>query len=286
MSEEKQNPTEDQNQANQIVEMDGGIDPEVEEVKQEQETQSDQDQQPTDDNQTPEPDQEEQQPERAINQEAVDRKINKLTFEKYEERRRAEQLEKELQDARSKLSATDTDQIVIPELPDAFDPEYDTKMQLRDEALKKHAEKEAQRAYDQRLKDDQAKKDSEAEREKLIGHVNNMYDSAEKAGISKEDLQKADNTVAMFIRDKGLATFIISHEKAPLIVNHLANNISELEKIGQMNPIQAAAHIATSIIPVAEKFKPNLPKTPDPIEIPTGKKKGGNNPYLEGVTME
>lgn len=221
-----------------------------------------------------------------INQEAVQKKINKAIREKYEEQRRREEIEAKLAEAEKKLNSLSQETVIVPDMPDVFDPDFEQKVKIRDDALKRHAQAEAQKAIDQRIKEQAQKEKAQAEREKINGYVSQMYAAADSHGIKKEDLQAADNTVAMFVKDPGLASFIIAQKSAPLIVNHLAQNIAELEKISRMSPITAAAYIATDIIPAAERFKPKKSSAPEPLDLPSGKAGGKKSPYLEGVVFE
>lgn len=228
-----------------------------------------------------------QTPEKPINQEAVQKRINKAIRERYEEQRKREEAERKLEEATQKLSAFDQKDITIPEFPDAFDPNFDQKIRARDEALKQQAMQQAQRDLQQRNAEQARMEKAQKQRDQVTGYVNSMFKNAEQMGIKEADLRQADDTVAMFIKDPGLATFILSQKDAPLIINHLAGNIAELETISRMNPIDAAAHIATSVIPAAQKYRPNLPSTPDPIDIPAGKSKGvKQSEYLDGVEFE
>lgn len=290
MNEDQKQPTDAENQANDqlIIEFDGGTETDAPTDETNNDSLSADDQAPVDVSQAEiatlkSKDETDSKP---INQEAVQKKINKAIYEKYEEIRKREALEAELTEARKKLDAVSKDVVNVPDMPDAFDPDFDLKVKARDEALKKQAQIEAQQIIERQNTEQAMKKAAEAEREKITGYVNNMYTAAEKLGMKKDDLTQADNVVAGFIKDPGLATFIISHDKAPLIINHLASNITELEMISKMNPIQASAYIVASVLPNAQQYKPAVPSTPDPLEIPAGKPAGQKNPYLEGVVIE
>lgn len=264
--------TETENQAN----VDQGF--EIEEGAEQPE--SDAEQQAAPETQT-------QTPERPINQEAVQKKINKAIKERYEEQRKREAAERELEQAKLRLQALDKQDVVIPEMPDAFDANFEAKIRARDEALRMQAIRQAEKEQQQRTLEQAKIAEAQTKRDQINGYVTTMFETAKQMGMKETDLRQADDTVAKFIRDPGLATFILSQKDAPLIINHLADNLSELETVSKMNPIEAAAYIATSVIPAAQRFKPTLPKTPEPIDIPTGKAKAAkNDPFLEGVTFE
>ena len=293
MTDQTEQPTGAENRATDdqpIIEMDGGIEEDAAATENADDKGSDD----TDETQadvsqaktaTPEgPDNTDGRP---INQEAVQRKINKAIFARYEEARKREEAERKLEEAERKLAATDSKTVTVPDMPDLFDPDYDNKVKARDEALRAQAEANAIKALELKNAEQAMQQQAEKEREKITGYISAMYDKAEKLGIKKDDLRQADDMVATFIKDPQLATFIISHDNAAQIINHLASNISELEQISKMNSIQAAAHIVTNVLPSANDFKPAIPSTPDPLEIPNGKPGGDKkSPYLEGVVME
>lgn len=282
MTDQDQKPTEAQNQA----ELDSQ-EPAIDESTPDTDQGTDDDGQ-TDEQETPDS-QETEEPETFINQEAVTKRINEVIAARHEEKRKRLAIEKELEQTKAKLSEKEKqvfDDIVVPPLPDAFDPEYETKIAIRDAALKKQALAEAQKTLERENKEKAEQQRLTDERNKVKGYVETMYSQGQKLGITNDELRRADDTVAMFIKDPELARYIISHEKAPLIVKTLSDNLEELEKISQMSPISAAAHIASNIVPKA-RYKPPIPDTPDPLDIPEGRPAGEKvNKWLEGVTFE
>lgn len=222
-----------------------------------------------------------------VNQDSVNKKINKLTLEKHEERRKRKALQQQINDLNAKLSAHDEKAVVVPPMPDPFDDQYEEKIRLREQALSEKAKQDAKKELEtQRIEQqkNQAQEQQVQEAQKL---AQKMYQGAESYGLKAEEFQKADNIVAGYIQNRDLANFILNQEKAPLIVNELASNAAELEKISKMNPVNAAAYIAANIVPKVASFKPALSKTPEPIDIPDGKPAGAKkDPYLEGVIFE
>jgi len=231
----------------------------------------------------------EESPERPINQESVEKKINKITFEKHEEIRKREALEKELQEVKEKLTSlsADEEKIEIPPVPDTFDPDYQVKLQARDAALSKAAEVRAKKKLQEERElaiQQQHLLDEQAKAQKL---VEAMYSSADKLGVSAEELKQADETVAKYVRDPSLAQYILGVENSPLVVKYLANSAEALEKIQSMNAVQATAYIVQTVLPEAEKLKPELTETPEPIDIPGGKPSSEPpNEFLDGVEFE
>ena len=223
-----------------------------------------------------------------INQEAVNKRINEITFQKYEEKRKREELEAQLDQLKKKLEAQNkqSEDIEIPALPDVYDDDYAEKLKQREAALQKAAEIKARKAMmqeqEQRILTERIKR----QQDEISKKAQEMFDNGKKLGISEEELTKADQTVAAFIKDAGLAKFILDQKDSALIVKYLSSSATELEKLSVMDPIHASVRIATKIAPQAMKLKPDITQTPDPLEIPKGKPVPQDDPYLKGVSFE
>ena len=223
-------------------------------------------------------------------QHAVNKKINKLTFEKHEALREKEAAEKRAEEAEQKLAeATRANaEVVIPPIPDTFDPEFEKKMKARDEAIAKKAQAEADKASAEIEKANAASAAQEAINQETQANVQKMHESAKANGIKSEDLTKAENTVADFLPPgPDMARFLLQQENADLIIMHLSGSAEELVKISKMSPLTAAAYITNTVAPEAMKLKPTPSDTPPPLDIPGGRGGGeSENPYLEGGTFE
>jgi hypothetical protein len=223
-----------------------------------------------------------------INQEAVNKRINELTKEKYEERRKREALEARLTELeRAKEKTAVEKEIEVPPMPDPYDPQFQALVAERDKAIEEKAKADAakqSRAEEQKRLEQQKEQDIAT---RIQEQAKAMFDKGVEYGIKQEDLQQADKTVAMFVKDPSLAQFILSQDESALLVKHLASDISELEKISQMDVASSAAYIATQVLPKVGKMKPATPGAPDPLKVPRGKGGGeAQSPYLKNVTFE
>lgn len=223
-----------------------------------------------------------------INQDAVNKRINEITFQKYEEKRKREELEAELNQLKSKIEKENEKpgDIQIPPLPDIYDDDYESKIQAREAALQKAVESKVRKALMQEQEQKSIKAELEKQQAKIAQQVTDMFESGKKLGITEEELRKADMTVSGFIKDPNIARFILSRKDAALIVKYLSSSAIELEKLGSMDPLEASVYIATNVSSQAEKLKPGVTKTPDPIDIPSGKAAPNEDPYLKGVSFE
>lgn len=221
-----------------------------------------------------------------INQEAVNKRINKLTFEKHEERRRRESLEAENQRLKAQISAPQEKDIVVPDMPDPFDPEYSAKVAERDKALQEKAKQDALRDSAQAHTQTQAQVAAQAVQKRIDTQVAAMHKQAKDIGMTAEEIAQADKRVAMFLPSPAVAQYLLGREDSGYITKYLASSASSLEKLSTLNAAEAAVFIDRTIAPRAAKFKPQTPGAPDPITVPKGKARTENNPYLQGVTME
>lgn len=223
-----------------------------------------------------------------INQEAVNKKIAKVVARRKEAEAKAEAEKKRADELEAKLKEKEptVDEIVIPDLPDAYDPEYESKLAERDAAIQEKAIAKAKAEQAERDAQEAIEQQQIEARKRYEDQTTKMYETGEKVGIKKDDLQQAEQTLSLFIKDAGLAQFILAHEDSALIVNYLAQDVETLEKISSMPGTNAAVHVATQVLPEAKKFKPSVTKTPDPLDIPEGKAAGNEDPYLKGVQFE
>lgn len=226
-----------------------------------------------------------QQPE--INQEAVEKRINAITFQKHEERRKREAAEEKLKQYEQQMRQLREKEEKIPPPPDPFDDDYQQQLARREELIRKQAIAQAEKDWETKQQRQAAEENMRKQQAAILENVERMKKTALKYGINETEFDEADQRVSMFVKDPALANYIISHEKAPLIVKHLSNSIGELEKISGMDPVTAAGYIASQVVPQAEKLRPQLSKAPDPLDVPDGKGAPQKvDKFLEGVTFE
>lgn len=229
----------------------------------------------------------EKEPDPLINQEAVQKKINSVIFRQKEEERKRQAAEKELEQYRQQMQRLREKEQEIPPAPDPFADDYSQQLAQREEMIRKQAIAQAERDWENKQRQRQAEDDMRRRQAEINENVDRMRKTALKYGISDAEFDEADQRVSMFVKDPALANFLISHEKAPLIVKHLSNSIAELEKISSMDPVTAAGYIASTIVPQAEKLRPQLSNAPKPLDVPDGKGAPQKiDKYLEGFTFE
>jgi len=213
-------------------------------------------------------------------QRIFDEAIGKKTFKLREVERQAEALQKQLEEVQAKLPKQERPD--VPEAPDPFaisDEEYRRQLLERDEALKKAAAYDAQQQYLQQQQYELAEQARQKQQEALNSKIENYASRAAKMGIKAEELQVAGATVSNFGIQEELVGFIIDDEQGPLITKYLSQNLTELDNLRNMSPIQAAIRITNEIKPKAAALKPKVNQAPDPVDTPQG---AGISPKAKG----
>jgi len=222
-----------------------------------------------------------------VPQSKVKKRLDALTFEKAEEQRKREAIERELADTKKKLETLSSTETVVPPMPDVLDPNYDAKVAERDRLRDKKAKEDAEREFVQKQQADAQAAKVLADQQALQANVNKMFADGKELGFSQEDMLEADGKVAQFITDTTVAHYLLSRDDSAAVIKYLASVPQELDKISRMSAVEASAHIAAVVAPEAGKLKPKATTTPDPLKIPKGKAGGEKkSPYLEGVVFE
>lgn len=209
---------------------------------------------------TPEP-----EPEKPDAEEEKRKQIAEHAFKRREAERKAHELEKQVEELRRKT--TQQDRPTVPELADPLtlnEQQWAEQIRQRDEAIRRAAEWDAQ----QRLSQDQQRQ-LEAERQRqqqeaLQRSAKEYTERAVKLGMKPEELQQAGNLVGRFGLSGELVQMILDDDQGPLITKYLAQNVDELDHIVNLNPFQAAVHIATTVKQKAAALKPKVSTAPSP----------------------
>lgn len=222
-------------------------------------------------------------------QAAINKAINKKHFEAQQAKRELETANariKEFEDKQRELEAARLEN--IPPLPDAFDDDYDQRMQEREQALIAQAQYRAQQAVltqQQRAVQEQAQAKQAAEfNEKVQSYTKRALD----LGIKQSELQAAGNVVGNLGLSDDLVKYIIADKDGPLIVKHLAANQLEGVELAQMSPYEVGAKLS-QIKAAAAGLKPKTSKAPNPSAYIGGNgvdKDSGRYQHIKGAKFE
>ncbi len=182
--------------------------------------------------------------------ERVQARINKITAEKYAEKRRAEELERLLAEARSK----------IPPMPPASNEpkleDYDYDEQKYQAALIDHKVNQKAQEIQEQAQRAQQERDAQATQQ--------LFN--QRAAKVREKVPDYDQLM-MSIPPLPDETFnaILAHEKGPEIAVHLAKHLDVADEIATMSPSQAGMKLGMIISQLSEK-PVSTSQAPDPIE--------------------
>lgn len=213
-------------------------------------------------------------------QRILDEAVGSKVFKQREAERKAEKLQKELDELRAKQTSDKPP--VVPDIKNAFeltDQELAQRIAERDKAIQARAEWDAnQRAQQQAM--EQAKLSAEqAKIEALNKDIDTYRGRATTFGIKPEELQEAGNRVAQFGIHDDVVQFILGDEHGPLITKYLSRNPNELDELSRLNSAQAAVRIDKLVRGKALALKPKVTETPDPADRPRG---SGSSPKQRG----
>ena len=233
----------------------------------------------------PEDDQEAFSP---LQQERFNAAIGKKVRQTRDQERRADDLERQLQEIKSQLPKQERP--YVPPVPDPFsisDEEYRRTLAQRDEAVRAAVnfdnQRQAQLQEQQRLQQHQAAEQQTQQNEKIRAYS----ERASKLGIKAEELQVAGNSLANYGIDESLGQFILEDDQGPLITTYLASNPQELDELRSMSPAKAAARVESQIRSKAVAARPKkVTGAPDPLERPHGAGKASSKRGPQGATFE
>jgi len=225
--------------------------------------------------------------------EVAKQKANEAFNKQYGEKK---QLERELEAIRAKNAAFEQAERErkaalignIPDMPDAFDDDFDAKVKARDEAIIAQTNFNASnQAYLQQQQYSQ----QQAEQAKQIKQQESIVSYANKAkelGIQQEELQAVGKVVANYGLSDDLIMHIIDDSDGPLIAKHLAANPQDGYTLASMNPY-GVSQFLDGIKQKASSLKPRTSSASSPATNLQGNgvdPEAGKYKYSEGATFE
>jgi len=223
------------------------------------------------------------------NNDGAQKAINKQHAKYREEERKRIATEKERDDLKSKLTALEHEKqdVSIPEIPDPYEDDYEERLKVRDDAIVRKANHDAQnqRVIDQQNATQEAATKAEDER---VGTLISGYSKRiGELGLGADDVRLAGDTVVRNGIDGQVAEFILGDEDGPLITKYLADNPIIQDDLRGLTTIQAAMKINSEIRSAASAMKPQASNAPDPTEILSGRGAGEkDSPFISGATFD
>lgn len=201
-----------------------------------------------------------------------------------DEQRKNQELQNQLTDLQDKIPVAARPD--VPPMPDQYADDFADKMKVRDTALVAQGDfdRNERIASETNLANQQthARKQSEA-----IQTAKNTYDTrGDSLGIKSEDIAPAWSALV----NNGVNVYVQAHlldqPTGPQIVDYLAKNPMEMEKLATMSPMNAAIFIDSELKGSAAGAAKKIQLAPAPVETlrGNGAREGSRGP--KGATFE
>ena len=181
------------------------------------------------------------------------------------QKERADRLQKKLDELEAERN-----HVEIPPIPDRYDDKYQEKLELRDAAIRKQAENDAQaqRVEAERKKQQEtAQAESDAALQERVKQFDkNMVDH----GLNPADTKAAADQLVEYGLSEHLEDALLDDPDGPLFVQYLAQNPVELDGLASMTAYQLVRHLDGDIRQRAQLLKPKTSDAPPPPDVPDG----------------
>lgn len=202
---------------------------------------------------------------------AFQERINKVTAQKYEQQRRADALEAELQAIRAKQSqpvVPSTPELQPPSVPEDYDYNPEAKAKYDAEYVtfnRKVAETAAQAAARAEFERQQEAARSAEQQAKTQQTVSKFVENAIRDGVDTEKLRAAENTLVQSGITPELGSYLMNDANGGKIVEFLHDNPAIMHDVLSLDPVSAGIKIANEVKPQALSLTPKVTNAPDPI---------------------
>lgn len=221
--------------------------------------------------------------ENAFNQEKANAAINKQHAKFREEQRRADELQKKLDDLSAQQGIGQPPQLL--EAPDPFDENYEEKLKAYSESVAANARYEAQQAQLQQQQQATQQQQELQRQQEVQKTVESYVNNAKELGISQAELMEHGNNVGNYAINEDVQLMIASDPEGPLITKYLSQNAAECANIANMSPVLAAHHVLTTVKSKAAMLRPKQTNTPPPardVSSGTGNVDSSGMKYAKG----
>lgn len=196
-------------------------------------------------------------------QKIVDGIVGKKVFATKEAERKNEALQRQLEEVQAQIpKETRPD---VPLMPEAFDDDFESKVQQRDEAIRKAASFDAQQQLQQQQEQQQAAAKQQEEVQVLNTKIQTYAENARQSGIDAQQLQTAGNIVTTFGLRADVTEAILGEQDGALMTLYLAANPIAIEQLNSANTI-AIGSLYQGFKTEAAKLKPKTTSAPAPLE--------------------
>ena len=224
---------------------------------------------------------------------AAKQKANEAFNKQYGEKK---QLERDLEQQKQRIAQfeqAERDNLAaqvgtVPDMPDAFDDDYDAKLRVRDEAIRANERYNAQNQMHQQQQQHTQQQAAQARQQEVNDSMIAYSNKAVDFGINQNELQAAGNAVAGYGLSEDLIFHILKDSDGPLITKHLAANPQDGYQLATMSPYEVGSFLG-DVKKRASALKPKKSSAPNPATNLQGNgadPDAGKYKYSDGATFE
>ena len=192
----------------------------------------------------------------------------KKAFETREAKRESDELRRQLEETKAKIPQQSRPN--VPDVPDPYDDNYESRLRERDDAIRASAEYDASaRVRQENAQREQLRTQHETQ-QKQVARIQAYAGRARTLGMTSAELESAGARVNEFGIAQDVANFIIGDDKGPLITKYLSQNPLEMETLSSMDSMSAGVRIATVVKAKAAALGVQQRNAPDPAETLRG----------------
>lgn len=200
-------------------------------------------------------------------QKILDAEIAKRVKAQREAERRAQELERRLAQIEEANRPTRPE---VPELPDPYqvtEQEYQAAIQAREKALQDAAIFDLRQQELERQRQALLQQEIERKRNEMLEQRTKYFERAKASGLDPVVLEGAGAVVGSEM--PWVQEFVLGDKYGPQMVQYLAANPSEREKLNSMNAEQRAYYLGTTVRnKAAATVKPKVSGAPAPVSKP------------------
>ena len=171
-------------------------------------------------------------------------------------------------------------------MPDHFDPDFETKVSAREDAIRANATYEFNLKQQQAAQQQQQYNQQQAAQQQANKRAEAFQANAKALKIDEKELIDSENVVGSYINNPDVAVFLLEDKNGPLLVDYLAKNVKEFDSFQNLSSMGQVAHIVGSILPKAVKGAKQKSKAPDPLNLVKGSRGSESDPeWMSGGTI-
>jgi len=218
--------------------------------------------------------------------EKAQKAIDKQHYKYQEEHRQHLATQQKLEEARRQLEeAQKTTRPEVPDYPDQYDPDFETKMKARDDAILAANTWDANQQQLQQQQQEVQQQQAREQMQEVQRKNTDFYTRVINEGYDADKFADSDAIVGQTLTHPVVGDYLLTSKNGPALVDHLAKHTIELSKVANMTVDQAILYMEQTIAPTLQK--PNVQPIPDPLNTPSGRGVTEvKDPALEGVVFE